>query len=125
MSLSLSVCPSACLPAALRVSPNKSQFFQYERLSLSCDRWGNVSGWRVMKNTSLHTNEPCLNNKAGSEASYFLYLYPSDSGVYWCQSAAGGCSHAVHISVTGGSKLSCPWLRRLDADQTLVSPKGP
>lgn len=102
----LSVCLSVCLSATLRVIPNKSQFFQYERVSLRCDRWGNSSGWRVMRNTSLHKNQPCLNLRPGGEGSFFLTLYQSDSGVYWCQSAAGQCSHAVLITVTGGFELS-------------------
>lgn len=56
-----------------------------------------------MWNSSQHTNQARVNFNPGSEASYFLSAaYQSDSGVYWCQSAAGERSHAVHITVTGG-----------------------
>ncbi|XP_011618275.2 low affinity immunoglobulin gamma Fc region receptor II-a-like isoform X1 [Takifugu rubripes] len=89
--------------ATLQVSPNRSQFFQYDELFLSCDWPGNSSRWTVMKNTSQHTNQPCSNHNRGDEPSYyFAALYESDSGVYWCQSAAGERSHAINITVTGG-----------------------
>lgn len=119
--------PSVCLTATLRVSPNRSQFFQYERLSLSCDWWGNSSGWRVLRNTSRHTKQACLNFRSGSEASYFLdVVYQTDSGAYWCQSAAGACSQAVRITVAGGfgCRAVLVLLTLPDTQQSLVSQTG-
>ncbi|TNM93880.1 hypothetical protein fugu_002056 [Takifugu bimaculatus] len=89
--------------ATLQVSPNRSQFFQYDNLFLSCDWPGNSSRWTVMRNTSQHTNQACSNHNRGDEPSYYIAaLYESDSGVYWCQSAAGERSHAINITVTRG-----------------------
>ncbi|XP_028419694.1 low affinity immunoglobulin gamma Fc region receptor II-c isoform X2 [Perca flavescens] len=45
--------------ATLRVVPNRSQFFQYESVTLSCGPLGNSSGWRVKRNTSTNINESC------------------------------------------------------------------
>ncbi|XP_044040291.1 low affinity immunoglobulin gamma Fc region receptor II-like isoform X2 [Siniperca chuatsi] len=93
--------------AALRVLPNRSQFFQYESVSLSCGQQGNPSEWRVNRNTSVHSNEECFSSWDGIDASHCSIdaLYPSDTGVYWCESAAGECSEAASITVTAGSVI--------------------
>ncbi|XP_070849750.1 uncharacterized protein [Chaetodon trifascialis] len=93
--------------AALRVLPNRSQFFQYESVSLSCGQQGTSSDWRLKKNTSKHTNKECSTFRDGADKSRCLIepLYPLDTGVYWCESAAGGCSDAANITVTGGSVI--------------------
>ncbi|XP_076581110.1 Fc receptor-like protein 5 [Chaetodon auriga] len=93
--------------AALRVLPNRSQFFQYESVSLSCGQQGNSPDWRLKKNTSRHKNKECSTFRDGKYKSRFFIeaLYPSDTGVYWCESAAGGCSNAANITVTGGSVI--------------------
>ncbi|XP_036967456.1 sialoadhesin-like isoform X3 [Acanthopagrus latus] len=71
--------------AALRVVPNRSQFFQYESVSL-------------------------------------IYVYPSDTGVYWCESAAGESSNSVSISVTGGDViLEGPVLPVMEGDDVTLS----
>ncbi|XP_044040270.1 low affinity immunoglobulin gamma Fc region receptor III-like isoform X2 [Siniperca chuatsi] len=93
--------------AALRVLPNRSQFFQYESVSLSCGQQGNPSEWRVNRNTSVHSNEECFSSWDRIDASHCSIdaLYPSDTGVYWCESAAGECSEAASITVTAGSVI--------------------
>ena len=93
-----------CLAAALRVVPNRSQFFQYESVSLICELQGNSStGWRIKRNTSKYINKDCFNfcDEIKKSSCYFEDVYPSDTGVYWCESAAGGSSNSVSISVTG------------------------
>ncbi|XP_041821298.1 low affinity immunoglobulin gamma Fc region receptor II-like isoform X2 [Chelmon rostratus] len=105
--------------AALRVLPNRSQFFQYESVSLSCGQQGSASDWRVKKNTSTHMNKDCSTSRDGiHESSCFIdALYPSDTGVYWCESAEGGCSDAASITVTGGSViLESPVLPVMEGD---------
>ncbi|XP_036002696.1 high affinity immunoglobulin gamma Fc receptor I isoform X2 [Fundulus heteroclitus] len=85
----------------LRVLPSRSQFFQYEPVTLSCE--GNSSEWRVRRNTSRQRNELCP-SPAHRNASMcsFPELYEVDSGVYWCESAAGERSNQVNITVTEG-----------------------
>ncbi|XP_041634629.1 low affinity immunoglobulin gamma Fc region receptor II-a-like [Cheilinus undulatus] len=89
---------------ALRVLPNRSQFFQYESVSLRCGEQGICSNWLLKRNTLYETNQVCFEpQKSTYEPVCALdALYPLDSGVYWCESAAGECCEAVNITVTTG-----------------------
>ncbi|XP_067381566.1 low affinity immunoglobulin gamma Fc region receptor II-like [Channa argus] len=93
--------------AALTVLPNRSQFFQYGSITLSCEQEGNWSEWRIKRNTSTNTNEDCQtqwNSTNGAKCS-IPDLYPSDSGIYWCASETGGCSNTINITVSAGSVI--------------------
>ncbi|XP_070710458.1 high affinity immunoglobulin gamma Fc receptor I-like [Pempheris klunzingeri] len=114
--------------AALRVLPNRSQFFQYESVSLSCEQPGDSSDWRVKMNTSSQINQDCVRdgfpswNETTESGCLIPDLYPSDTGVYWCESAAGGCSDAVSITVTGGPViLEGPALPVMEGDAVTLS----
>ncbi|XP_029610577.1 uncharacterized protein LOC115194786 [Salmo trutta] len=87
-------------PASLSVSPDRSQFFKYESVSLSCEVQGNSAGWRVVRNTSRGILSEC-NTDWGKQqgSSCVVSLIPSYSGVYWCESGSGEHSNAVNISV--------------------------
>ncbi|XP_029931850.1 sialoadhesin-like isoform X2 [Myripristis murdjan] len=94
--------------ASLRVVPNRSQFFPYESVSLSCEEQGSSSGWRVMRNTTTTMDSPdgLTEFGIGNESHrFFDDLYPLDSGVYWCESGSGRCSDAINITVTDGSVI--------------------
>uniref|UniRef100_A0A8C7M2U8 Ig-like domain-containing protein n=1 Tax=Oncorhynchus kisutch TaxID=8019 RepID=A0A8C7M2U8_ONCKI len=88
------------LPASLSVSPDRSQFFEYESVFLSCEVQGNSAGWRVVRNT-LRGNLSECNTDWGEQqgSSCIVSLMPSDSGVYWCESGSGEHSNAVNITV--------------------------
>ncbi|XP_068569306.1 low affinity immunoglobulin gamma Fc region receptor II-like isoform X2 [Cebidichthys violaceus] len=89
--------------AALRVLPDRAQFLQYESVSLSCEQQGGSPDWRVKRNTSTKTNQECSSETTDRSCCFIQDLYPLDTGVYWCESAAGGrCSDTVNIMVTGG-----------------------
>ncbi|XP_042071263.1 low affinity immunoglobulin gamma Fc region receptor II-like isoform X1 [Haplochromis burtoni] len=92
--------------ATLSIFPNRSQFFRYESVTLSCGELKN-SNWTIKRNTSTKTNEECSKHwGAKNESNCFLQdAYPSDSGLYWCDYGAGACSEAVNITVTGGSVI--------------------
>lgn len=96
---------SLFLSATLSIFPNKSQFFKYEPVTLSCGVLKN-SNWTIKRNTSTKTNEECSKHwGTKNESNCFLQdAYPSDSGLYWCDSGAGACSEAVNITVTGEFK---------------------
>ncbi|KAF7647064.1 hypothetical protein LDENG_00177980, partial [Lucifuga dentata] len=87
--------------ACLRMVPDRSQFFRYESVSVSCDGGGNSSAWSVKRNTSRHANAACPGKRTPSRCSITV-LYRMDSGVYWCQSASGERSAAASITVTDG-----------------------
>ncbi|XP_051282816.1 low affinity immunoglobulin gamma Fc region receptor II-like [Dicentrarchus labrax] len=106
--------------AVLRVLPNRSQFFQYETVSLSC---GQQEEWRVKRNTSKNINKECFTSRNGTNESLCFIddLYPSDSGVYWCESAEGECRDAVTITVTRGSViLESPVLPVMEGDDVTL-----
>ncbi|XP_039908280.1 low affinity immunoglobulin gamma Fc region receptor II-b-like isoform X1 [Simochromis diagramma] len=93
--------------ASLRIVPDRLQFFQYESVSMSCGGQENSSEWRVKRSTSLYTNTTCPSSSNGINNSHCSIsdLYPIDSGVYWCESAAGECFDAVTITVAAGSVI--------------------
>ncbi|XP_044038862.1 low affinity immunoglobulin gamma Fc region receptor II-c-like [Siniperca chuatsi] len=90
--------------ASLRVTPSSTQFFRYESVKLSCGEHEKSSEWKVKRNTSTHINEECSVTWGNrNESQCFIDdVYPSDTGVYWCESGAGECSNAVNITVTDG-----------------------
>uniref|UniRef100_A0A8C7FFW5 Ig-like domain-containing protein n=2 Tax=Oncorhynchus kisutch TaxID=8019 RepID=A0A8C7FFW5_ONCKI len=101
MSLSrfLSLCQIP-LSASLGVSPDKSQFFKYESVSLSCEVQGKSAGWRLKRNTVSGERSDCgrrWGKPQGSSCN--VSLIPSHSGVYWCESGSGEHSNAVNITV--------------------------
>ncbi|XP_041635764.1 uncharacterized protein LOC121504770 [Cheilinus undulatus] len=108
---------------ALRVLPNRSQFFLYESISLSCGEQGICSHWMLKRNTSLRINQECLESKEGTNESDCSLddLYPLDSGVYWCESAAGEYSESINITVTSGPViLESPALPVMEGDDVTL-----
>ncbi|XP_045568079.1 low affinity immunoglobulin gamma Fc region receptor II isoform X1 [Salmo salar] len=98
--------PDLSVPASLSVSPDRSQFFEYESVSLSCEVQGNSTGWRVVRNTSRVILSEC-NTDWGKQqgSSCITSLITSDSGVYWCESGSGEHSNAVNITVHAGAVI--------------------
>uniref|UniRef100_A0A8C7FGN2 Ig-like domain-containing protein n=1 Tax=Oncorhynchus kisutch TaxID=8019 RepID=A0A8C7FGN2_ONCKI len=94
------------LPASLSVSSDRSQFFEFESVSLGCEVQGNSAGWRVVRNTERGTHSEC-NIDWGKQqgSSCIVSLIPSDSGVYWCESGSGEHSTAVNITVHAGAVI--------------------
>ncbi|XP_038839698.1 Fc receptor-like protein 5, partial [Salvelinus namaycush] len=94
------------LPDSLSVSPDRSQFFKYESVSLSCEVQGNSAGWRVMRNAERGKLSECVTDWGKQqESSCIVLLIPSDSGVYWCESGSGEHSNAVNITVHDGAVI--------------------
>lgn len=91
-------------PACLRVSPDRSQFFRYDSISLSCEHQLNSTGWRVKRKTTVGGVRPCSSGWGSTSSSSTCIIgntYPTDSGVYWCESEDGERSNSVNITITG------------------------
>ncbi|KAK7939119.1 hypothetical protein WMY93_002445 [Mugilogobius chulae] len=88
---------------SLRVDPDSDQFFSGEDIQLSCE-----SEWRVKRTrTGSDQVQGCGRRDGGfgsldaADSTCFLYdLSSSDSGLYWCESAAGGRSPQRLLTVT-------------------------
>ncbi|XP_030608888.1 sialoadhesin-like [Archocentrus centrarchus] len=68
---------------------------------MCCGQQENSSEWRVKRNTTCTSS---LNGIKESQC-FISDLYPSDSGVYWCESGAGECFDASSITVAAGSVI--------------------
>ncbi|XP_026225219.1 Fc receptor-like protein 5 [Anabas testudineus] len=91
----------------LTVSPNRSQFFKDESVSLSCEEDDSSAGWTLRRNTTRQQMTQCgdgWGEPAGSICN-MVYMDPLDSGVYWCESREGSTSSIINITVSGGSVI--------------------
>ncbi|XP_043954069.1 high affinity immunoglobulin gamma Fc receptor I-like [Gambusia affinis] len=86
--------------AVVRILPNRSQFFQYESVTLSCVDRENSPDWTVKRNTTSNQT-PDWGKRNGSQR-LINAVYPFDSGRYWCESRTGACSEAINVTVTDG-----------------------
>ncbi|KAM9718313.1 uncharacterized protein ACNS7B_021669 isoform 2-T3 [Menidia menidia] len=88
--------------AALTVSPSSSQFFRGVSVSLSCEEDGRSAGWTVRRNTSRGTRTQCgvdWGRLTGSVCR-ISYLYPTDSGAYWCEFGGGAAGPSTPLTVS-------------------------
>ncbi|XP_071315716.1 low affinity immunoglobulin gamma Fc region receptor II-like isoform X2 [Trachinotus anak] len=98
-SLSFFPLPAACL----RVSPDRSQFFRYDTITISCEDPLNSTGWRVKRKTLEGGIRSCSSGWGSTSTDSTCIIgniYPSDSGVYWCESEDGEQSNGVNITIT-------------------------
>uniref|UniRef100_A0A3Q3LR49 Ig-like domain-containing protein n=1 Tax=Mastacembelus armatus TaxID=205130 RepID=A0A3Q3LR49_9TELE len=95
-------CLILTLTARLTLSPSSSQFFEGDSLSLSCEEDDSSAGWTLRRNTTRETRTQCddWGTSAGSSCNISL-SFPSDSGVYWCESREGATSQSINITVSG------------------------
>uniref|UniRef100_A0A667ZTL6 Ig-like domain-containing protein n=1 Tax=Myripristis murdjan TaxID=586833 RepID=A0A667ZTL6_9TELE len=86
--------------ASLTLRPSTAQLFVHESLHLSCEE--DSAGWTVKRNTTTETMTECGDTwgKLTASSCVISYTYPSDTGVYWCESREGATSNTVNITVT-------------------------
>lgn len=94
------------LPATLSIVPNRIQFFLYDKISLKCTMPADSDGWSMWRNVSATKSDKFRVQRVAADVSYDIpHAYPSDSGVYWCESPQGECSNKAHITVTGNGNV--------------------
>ncbi|XP_014881400.1 Fc receptor-like protein 4 [Poecilia latipinna] len=107
----------------LTVSPSRSQFFKDESVTLICEDENSSDGGTVRRNTTGGTRTECgdgWGRSAGSTCE-IGYLYPDDSGLYWCESMSGSSSSSIQLSVSGGSViLQSPVLPVMEGDDVTL-----
>ncbi|KAM4713907.1 sialoadhesin-like [Anableps anableps] len=112
------------LPAGLTVSPSRSQFFEGESVSLSCEEDDSSAGWTLRRNTTRGNRTQCgdgWGKPAGSTCN-ISYVLEKHTGVYWCESREGASSSSVQLTVTGGSViLQSPVLPVMEGDDVTLS----
>nr|XP_020516511.2 low affinity immunoglobulin gamma Fc region receptor II-a-like [Labrus bergylta] len=89
----------------LQTTPDRSQFFQYEDVSLSCK--GSPGAALLKRNTTRGGVESCPSGWGTLENSTcsIRTMYPFDSGLYWCESDSGERSQTLHIIVSAGDVI--------------------
>ncbi|XP_056156831.1 Fc receptor-like protein 5 [Lampris incognitus] len=90
--------------ATLRVSPERSQFFKYHPISLTCEEQNNSTAWQVKRRTTSGSNGTCnLDWGALTGLSCIIKVpYPWDNGLYWCESDFGELTPSINITVADG-----------------------
>ncbi|KAK5848110.1 hypothetical protein PBY51_005755 [Eleginops maclovinus] len=117
--------PLCLMLSCLRVSPDQSQFFRYDSFSLSCEDRLYGTDWTLKRKTSVGGVRPCSSGWGTTALGASCDVgtpYPSDTGVYWCESGDGRRSNnSINITITDRPVLlKCPTLPVLGgSDATL------
>ncbi|XP_051571436.1 Fc receptor-like protein 5, partial [Myxocyprinus asiaticus] len=88
---------------SLIISPNRTQHFSQDSLSLSCEDQSNSTEWTVRTYTD-RLSVCSFSHRASQTGSTCRIspVYTFDTGVYWCQSQSGEKSNPVNITVHNG-----------------------
>ncbi|MEQ2281594.1 hypothetical protein AMECASPLE_032053 [Ameca splendens] len=97
---------SQVLPAGLTVSPSRSQFFEGDSVSLSCEEDNISAGWTVWRKKTGGTKSQCREwgTSSGSTCN-IAHILIGDTGVYWCESREGAASSSIQLTVSGKIRL--------------------
>ncbi|XP_056225527.1 low affinity immunoglobulin gamma Fc region receptor II-b-like isoform X2 [Seriola aureovittata] len=78
---------------SLRIDPNRLQFFEYERVTFTCEGLFDCKiGHRSKSNIP-------------PSSCNITSVYSDDSGEYWCEAGFGNRSYSINITVTAGSVI--------------------
>ncbi|XP_051572197.1 low affinity immunoglobulin gamma Fc region receptor III-like [Myxocyprinus asiaticus] len=86
----------------LIISPNRTQHFTSDSLSLSCEDQSNSTGWTVRRYTDSEEMEDCSSIHWGSQTGSTCRIspvYTDDTREYWCHSESGENSDPVNITI--------------------------
>ncbi|XP_008298540.1 Fc receptor-like protein 4 isoform X2 [Stegastes partitus] len=87
--------------ASLTVSPDSSQMFEYQHLSLNCGEKSSFHGWTVHRSkTSVSNISRCGDwGDVSASGCSLPTTKQKDSGLYWCESPARRRSNLVNLTV--------------------------
>ncbi|XP_053199215.1 Fc receptor-like protein 5, partial [Scomber japonicus] len=107
---------------SLTVSPSRSQMFEGEFVSLSCEEDDSSAGWKLRRNTTRGTRKECGDwGRSAGSSCIIGDIITLDSGVYWCESREGATSNSINITVTGGPViLQSPVLPVMEGDDVTL-----
>ncbi|XP_053199236.1 Fc receptor-like protein 5 [Scomber japonicus] len=111
------------MTTSLTVSPSRSQMFEGDFVSLSCEEDDSSAVWKLRRNTTRETRKECGDSwgRSAGSSCRISYMFPSDSGVYWCESREGATSNSINITVTGGPViLQSPVLPVMEGDDVTL-----
>uniref|UniRef100_A0A7N8XHG0 Ig-like domain-containing protein n=1 Tax=Mastacembelus armatus TaxID=205130 RepID=A0A7N8XHG0_9TELE len=94
--------------ASLTVSPDSSQHFEYEDLSLSCGANSSYHGWRVRRVPTSGGKISSCGEAWGTPTPFGCLIQTAkqpDSAVFWCESPTRQRSNSVNITVHGGAVI--------------------
>ncbi|XP_034713202.1 Fc receptor-like protein 5 [Etheostoma cragini] len=100
--------PLCLVLSCLQISPDRSQFFRYDSVSLRCEDPLNSTGWKVKRKTAEGGVRPCSSGWGTASSGSTCLIgntYPSDTGAYWCESTSGDRSLGVNITITDRAVL--------------------
>ncbi|XP_005754323.1 Fc receptor-like protein 5 [Pundamilia nyererei] len=110
------------ITATLSIHPGRSVFFFYETVTLSCAVPGSFSSWTVKRNTSTRSSVSCETwGQLNGSSCTIKGVYPSDSGVYWCESDSRECSNTINITVATGVILQGPAVPLTEGDSVTLN----
>ncbi|XP_054864037.1 low affinity immunoglobulin gamma Fc region receptor II-like isoform X2 [Amphiprion ocellaris] len=102
----MQVTPLCLMLSCLRVTPDKTQFFRYDSVTLKCEDQSNSTGWKIKRRTLDGGIRLCSSGWGYTSTGSTCVIgntYPSDSGLYWCESVTGQHSNIVNITITDRS----------------------
>ncbi|XP_047443009.1 sialoadhesin-like [Mugil cephalus] len=106
--LLLSICQmSTQTRASVTIEPNSSQFFEYNKVSVSCKQFGS-GGWTVWRYTTDGKELSQCGSGWGGETSSICEMKTvklANSGVYWCESKHKESSNAINVTVMSGGSV--------------------
>ncbi|XP_028420544.1 uncharacterized protein LOC114546079 isoform X2 [Perca flavescens] len=109
--------------SAFRIVPTRLQLFEYESVHFTCEGFNFSAGCRVR--TIKEFIPKCSNDTVTSTVTCTIdFVFPSDSGEYWCEAGGGKRSNTVNVTVTDGRLIGSSPTGNLTIESVFMSHDG-